>query len=299
MVLLAGLAALAFSCPAWAHRGVHERIELITRQIAAEASGAELYLRRGELHRIHGDWAAAESDYRTAAGLDPGLAAVHLARGTMFLEAGRPQEAIAALDHFLAMHPGHADAILARARALRRAGRNLEAAAEFTRAIEALGPGRSPRPEQYLERAAALEACADDCPEELLDEALRGLDEGIARLGPAVTLDLAALRLELRLGRHDAALRRIERAAARSPRKETWLLRRAEVLERAGRVEAAVAGYGRALEALQALPAQHRTARAASLLKQRARAALARLAGQPRDAEDLEEENGGDERGGT
>jgi len=39
-----------------------------------------------------------------------------------------------------------------------------------------------------------------------LDEALRGLDEGIKRLGPIVTLELYAIDLELAHKRYDSAL---------------------------------------------------------------------------------------------
>ena len=61
----------------------------------------------------------------------------------------------------------------------------------------------------------------------------------IAALGEPVTLQLFAVDLEVQRERWDAALERIDRIAARSARQETWLLRRGEILEQAGRSEAA------------------------------------------------------------
>ena len=54
----------------------------------------------------------------------------------------------------------------------------------------------------------------------MIDEALRGLDEGINQLGPVVTLQLLAIDLELRRKSYDAALTRLDLIAAESERKE-------------------------------------------------------------------------------
>jgi hypothetical protein len=91
----------------------------------------------------------------------------------------------------------------------------------------------------YIERAAA-QAGAGGAG---LEDAIRGLDTGIARLGPVVTLELAAADMEVLLGRYDAALSRIDRVAAQSGRKEPWLARTGAILEKAGRSEEALATY--------------------------------------------------------
>ena len=112
---------------------------------------------------------------------------------------------------------------------------------------------------------------------EHIDVALQGLDEGLERLGQPITLQLYAIDLELELGRHDAALARLDRIASRADRKETWLVRRGEILEQAGRPAEARAAYVAAIEAVQALPATRRGTRAVSRLQTRAEEALARL----------------------
>ena len=65
-------------------------------------------------------------------------------------------------------------------------------------------------------------------------EGVLGLDEGLAALGRPVTLQLEAIRLELALGRTDAALTRLRSEAARAKRKESWLVRIGEIQASSG-----------------------------------------------------------------
>ena len=53
-----------------------------------------------------------------------------------------------------------------------------------------------------------------------VERAVAGLDEGVQRLGPLVTLHLAAVELELDRGQHDRALARIE--ALRRVARRRW-----------------------------------------------------------------------------
>ena len=87
-----------------------------------------------------------------------------------------------------------------------------------------------------------------------MEAALRGLDEGVKRLGPLVTLQLYAMDLALARQNFDDALRRLETISAQSARKEKWLARRGEILIRAGRRDEAKQAYAAALLAIGALP---------------------------------------------
>jgi len=265
---------LALSPPAFAHEAIDRQIADLDARIAAHPREASLYLMRGELHRVHADWDAAARDYRRAREIDPGLDAVDLCFGRLHLDAGRPARSIESLDRFLRRHPEHSDALTIRARALARLGRNLDAAREFTRAIEAHRPPGSPDPDLFLERARALAGA----PEPRLEDALRGLDEGLRTLGPVVGLGFYAIDLEVRLGHFDAALQRLDRLASLSPRKESYLVRRASILEAAARPDGARRAYEEALAAIAALPVERRGARAVHDLETIARSGLARLA---------------------
>lgn len=248
-----------------AHDGLHEQIAEVTALLSRDPKNAALYLKRGELHRLHRDWGRAAADYDRAARLQPALAVVDFARGRMLFEAGRPRPAQAALDRFLSQHPDHVEALVTRARVLISLGQRAAAARDLSQAI-----AHSPQPELFVERAQTLAAEGDV----YVSEALRGLDEGVARHGPLVTLQLYAIDLELRRRCYDAALARLETVAAVSPRKETWLARRGEILALAGRASEARAAFAAALAAVESLPSDRRRTRAVAELEARVRAAL-------------------------
>jgi hypothetical protein len=91
-----------------------------------------------------------------------------------------------------------------------------------------------------LARADALLAAGEP------EAALEALDEGLARLGPVVALASRAIEIERARGRADATLERLDRLAAFASRQETWLTRRAEILEEAGRPAEARAAWAAA-----------------------------------------------------
>ena len=110
-----------------AHDGLHEQLAEVSARLRRDPRNASLYLKRGELYRLHREWRRAAADYDRAARLDPRLAAVDFARGRMLFEAGRHVAAKSALDRFLSAEPRHAEALTTRARVLVRLGRRAEA----------------------------------------------------------------------------------------------------------------------------------------------------------------------------
>jgi predicted Zn-dependent protease len=249
-----------------AHEGLHEQIVAITAKIKREPKNADLYLQRGELHRLHRDWARAAADYDRASRIQPTLTVVDLGRGKMLLESRRFRQAKSVLDRFLRQQPRHVEGLITRGRVLAKTGDRLKAANDFT---AALALASAPEPELYLERAQVL---AGD--ERYVQEALRGLNEGIKQLGPLVTLELAAIDLELRRNNYDAALTRLDAITAQSERKETWLVRRGEILKAVGRHEEARKAFSAAIVMIESLPPERRQSRAITALQLRARSAL-------------------------
>lgn len=269
-IILPGL-LLALLAPALlrAHGDLHEQIAEVTKQIGKDPKNAELYLKRGELHRAHQEWDEAQADYDRAITLDPGLFVIDFTRGRMFLEAGWPHSAKNSLDRFLRRQTNHVEALTSRARALVKLDKRLDAAADYTAAIQHSAAAAG-RPELYIERAQALAGEG----EAHYEEALRGLDQGMQKLGTLVTLQLYAIDVELRRKQFDAALERLEKIAAQSPRKETWLARRGEILQQAGRPEEARKAYEGALQAISTLPPGRRNVPAMVELEKRIRAAM-------------------------
>jgi predicted Zn-dependent protease len=246
---------------------MHEQIKQVTDQIAKDPKNAELYLKRGELQRAHQEWDEAQADYDRAITFDPGLFIIDFTRGRMFLEAGWPRSAKVSLDRFLRRQTNHVEALTARARALVKLEQPLDAVQDYTAAIRHAATGR---PELYIERAQALAGAG----EAHFDEALRGLDDGMQKMGTLVTLQLYAIDVELKGRKFDAALERLDKIAAQSPRKETWLARRGEILQQAGRREEARKAYESALQAIGTLPPARRNVPAMVELERRLKAAM-------------------------
>jgi len=261
-----GVCLVLLSSFALAHEGLHEQIRAVTAKIKHDPKNALLYLQRGELYRLHREWTRAAADYDHAARLRPDLKIVDLARGKMLFESGRFQRAKFILDRFLSQQPDHYEGLITRARVLNRIGPRSDAIEDFT---HALAKSAVPDPDLYIERA---QVTAGD--EKRTNEALIGLDEGIKRLGPLVTLQLTAIDLELRRQNYDAALARLDAVTSQSERKETWLVRRGEILKLAGRHEEARAAFNAALVAIESLPPGRRQSRAVTTLQLRARSAL-------------------------
>lgn len=265
--LLALLAMLLLIQPRQvrAHGDLDLQIDAVSAQIDQQPNVAHLLLKRAELYRNVEHFLFANDDLNQAADLDPSLAAVHLARARNYLEWKKPALGLPEAEAFLATGPERQQRVLAqevRGQLLIQLGRPLEAADAFSDAIELSTP---PSPDLYMFRVAAYKAAGDA----YLPAAITSLDEGIARLGPAISLIEPALELEIRLQRYDAALDRIHRIVTTFPRTEAWLARRGDVLKLAGRNEQARAAYEQALEKIATLPERHRTTQATANLAQR------------------------------
>ncbi|EEF62257.1 tetratricopeptide repeat protein [Pedosphaera parvula] len=265
--VLGALFLFAVQAKLLAHGDLHGRIAALTIQINAETNNPQLYLERGELHRLHEEWEGALADFNRAAALDPTSKLAELGRGRALLGAGNPKEALLALEIFLKAFPHHIEARLTYARALSRLNRPAEAAENFSQVIQ-LTP--DPMPDYYLERARMLVLA------NRLDEALNGLDEGIKRTKAVASLQLPAIDLEIQQKHFDEALSRLDQLSALAPRKEAWAARRGEILELADRTTEARAAYMSGLAWLQDLAPARRQTRMMVELDHRLREGLER-----------------------
>lgn len=249
-----------------AHGDLHNQIAQLTKQLESEPKNALLYHKRGELHRAHGEYSEALADYGAAEKLDPKLDVVFLSRGRALSESEDFPAALKALDHFLIQQPDHIDARWLRGRTLARLNRRDAAEKEFARVIAAT---EEPSPEQVIERAQNLERAGR------IDNALSSINSEIQRIGNLVTLETEALNLELQLKRYDEAVKRLDNLIARAGRKESYLVRKAEVLRQAGKDDVAQRCYSQALEAIVALPEQQRRLKSTIKLEEEVRRQLA------------------------
>ncbi len=247
------------------HEDLLDQIVRLTRQIEQQPGRAALHFRRGELHRLHEDWAAAREDLERARALDPGLTAADLAIGRVLNGAGDFRLAREALDRFLSRRPDHAEGLMERGRARARLGERAGAAEDFTKAIALM---EEPWASNYIERSEVLRS------DGRIAEAIRGLEDGLRRIGPAVPLLLALLDLELEAGRVDAALGRLDAVAASSDRQDLWMVRRGEILAKAGRIREAERAYAGALASIEGLPSARRRTKFTQDLERRAKSGL-------------------------
>jgi tetratricopeptide (TPR) repeat protein len=264
-VMLCLLGCIGARC-AVAHGDLLERIAALTRTIERDPKDAKLYLQRAELYRLHQQWTEATADYDRAEQLNPMLTAVDLGRGKLLLDSGKRPEAKAALDKYLAREPGDAEAFIVRARVRYKLGEQKAAAKDFSAGISLMA---EPQPDYYLERAQALVDAGET------ENALRGLEEGMKTLGPVLTLQKAALDIEVASGRYEPAFARLDTILARVTRKENWLAKKGEILVAAGRKAEAGICFKEALNAIDRLPSRIQEGQAMRDLKTRLSLVLA------------------------
>ena len=233
--------------PVFAHDEPYHRINEITIQIESNPENPDLYIERGELYRLTSQPDMALSDFDWLILLDPEHITVNFHCGRLLFEAGQYQAARIALDQFLSVHPDHLQGLTVRARVLRKLKQPLQAVQDYARALS-LSP--YPTPVLIVEQAEALV----EVGEAYVDLAIQRLDEAMAKHGPLILLESCAIELELGHHHYDAALARVDRILQGMARKEKWLVRRGEILEKAGRIEEARTTYEDALQALASLP---------------------------------------------
>ena len=203
VLLLCGGAALA-------HGPLAARIDELDRRLRSEPTNAGLYVQRAEAHRVAGHFAAAAQDLERAAALAPELAEVLLYRALLARDLQRPADALHDLGAYLERAETSGAATVAYALTVRAEisldlGRTADALADLRQAIE-WQPSASP---ELYQRCAELILAVRGAAGRL--DALAVLDLGIERLGPVVSLERAAIDIELALGRRERA---VERAAA-------------------------------------------------------------------------------------
>ncbi len=251
--LIMALAAALGAVGTWrvqAHEDLLARIATITAQLSTNENNMDALLQRADLYRLHGNWAASRTDYAAVQKLRPDSADRLFGWAQVNADAGDYPTARAAYDEFSSRFPTNGPAFIGRARVLTQLGERKAAITDYSRGLALL---TNPQPEEFLARAS-LQA-TEFGP----DEAIKGLDEGLARLGWVVTFQRVAIDYELKRQRPDLALARLETILARANRKEMWLAWKGELLQAAGKAAEAQEALAAAIKAIEALPPRMRT----------------------------------------
>ena len=252
------------------HGSFHERLEALAAALREKPNDPGLLYRLAAEYHEHGDWETALRQLAHLDAIAPGVVFTDLLRGRALAAGGRYSEAKLKLDAYLAAQPGHAVALTVRARVLSELGELRQAADDCAAAVAATP---RPEPDAYYELAAFLLAAGRG------EDAVRALDEGIARLGALPALIERAIALELTLGRGDAAVARCDAqiAAAVPPIRPPLMAMRARVLARAGRTTEARAAWQALREHLASLPPPDRSSHAMLRLAEEANSSLVAL----------------------
>ena len=229
--------------PLRAHGSYHDALAAVDAALASAGTDAELWQRRARLHLEHGEWTLVLVDLERAERLAPAQDDSDWLRGQALALGGRSAAALVALNAFLQRHPEHPGARLSRARLRLQQGQEQAALDDCRAALE-----EEPDAETVLEGATVL------VRQQQFTQAADLLARHLERLGEVPFLLRMALDVELRLGRHEAALTRVEALQRRAPRPEPWMARRAEILGKAGRTREALAAWRALHDHLQRLP---------------------------------------------
>ncbi len=250
-----------------AHPGHALALDYLNERITTQPADVESYVQRAGIWTDEENWPAAEADLTRATQLDPESVDVERGWGHYALARGQWRQAVGHFSTVLSSVPDDPETLVWRARAERELGpASLDQAyADYSAALRLI-PRASPN--LFHERATLAVA-----PE----RRLAGLADGLAQVGPVVSLMDQAITLEQQLGRFDAALAHVDEMIATAERKEIWLRRRGDILVAAGRIGAARDAYAAALREVTALPDWLRTAPSISVLETELRRSLKTL----------------------
>lgn len=263
--IMAATIGLLWSTVATAHVGLDELDARSAAVVAARPDDASAHLERARVLQLEHQWDAALVALESAAARGADVDVVGGIRAAVYLDAGFPRMAKLEVDRVLARRPDAAELLVVRASAWVALGNPEAAAADYG---EAIAKGPMPTPELVLARRDVLVGLGKRA------DAVQALDDGMARVGHVVSLEMPAVDLEVELGRYDAALVRLDRLArTTSVPNPLWIARRGDVLVRAGRATEARAEYAKALELIDARAA--RRAQPFEDLKRRLETALA------------------------
>ena len=227
------------------HGDVHLRIEELTEEIRHQPQSAVLYVRRGSLYVLDESWEQALADYESARQIDPSSPNIDFLRAKVLVELDENERAVVLLDAFLDDEPGHADGHLVRARANVALGRIDGGVEDYSRAIALF---ERPAPRHYVERARSLVDAGR------VDEALLGLRQAVADLGPLASLVELAVTEEEKRERYEEALRWADQLSPTLRHSPRWRAIAGHLAERSGQAASAAHEFREGLAAIDALP---------------------------------------------
>jgi len=218
------MALLLFACtePLVAHPGLAVQSEQLDEALSDQPENADLLIRRGDIHRREGNFAAAEQDFAAARLLDPANPELDFFQGRLLLDMGRAEEADAMLGHWIEHHPESASAWAVRGDARMQMEQPLAAAEAYAQAIAL---SERPSPGVYLLQADALRQAGPEHRQHafaVIDSALEKFPTEVSLLGLGVDLALES-------GQPDLAHKYFERVPTAVRKLPQWQARQLQL----------------------------------------------------------------------
>lgn len=235
-------------------------------ELRSNPDDPEAWLFQADLHREEGKFDEAIGAYQNAARVGANQDGVDTTIAVILADAGMPRASAATLDRVLARSPDYRGARIVRARQRAAQGDPRGAAVDFKKALDGTS---SVRPGLVLEGMEILVLAGQR------EDALGIADARMSERGALVALQLPAIEIELSLGNHEGALRRLDTLLVRHPDHPAWLQRRGEILLAAGRTDEARQSFSKGLAAVEARQSKRKSQRLA-MIERELRAQLAR-----------------------
>jgi tetratricopeptide (TPR) repeat protein len=242
------LAALLI-VPLSAHPDPRHTLEELDAHLLEKPGDTELLLRKADMLLLTKQLPAAAEIAAKLLETDPDHAEVLLLDARVSLGQGKHEEAATKARSLTARHPRSEAAWKFLARAEEAGGHRPEAIAAMRKHI-AIAP--KPGPGDALLCATWLQESGDP------SAAVTILDQCLAKVGCLSGLQHKAIGIEMELERYDSALRRIDALEGRFRPAIDLSLKRAEILEKAGRFSEAASACDSALALLDALPSSRK-----------------------------------------
>lgn len=226
---------------AFAHPDAKHSLETLDEHLAASPRDPQLHLAKARVLLGIDHVAEAIRCVDEAASLDSKAAGLGYFEARLFQATGHVEQARKRLESFLKDEPEHAEAIRLVASLCAKAD-DASAAAWWLQKLLQLPKDLLP---DDAARCAALYLHRHQPGDD--DLALKVLDDSMASLGCLKGLQYMAIDIEMRLGRHEAALSRLALLTARFRPQVEFELKRAQILEQAGRKAEAAQAYDNAV----------------------------------------------------
>lgn len=249
MMKRALLFATFLICPLAAHPDPRHTLDEIEEHLQEKPGDPELLMRKADLFLQTRQFDAASEIIAKLLETRSNNPDLRLLEIRLLLDQEKAEEAAAKASVLTEAHSRNAEAWRLRALAEEARGRRQEA-------IVAMGThmdlAAKPNPGDALLGAGWMAEKGDPAG------AVKILDQCLSKVGCLSGLQQKAIGLEMELGRHDSALRRIDALEARFRPSVDLSLKRAEILEKAERFSDAAAACDSALALLEAQPSSRK-----------------------------------------